>query len=72
MGWLTQPYYDKGKAEGLAIGEAKVLARLLEKRFGIIPAPVRQRIFSANAECIEAWVERALDAPDLQAVFESN
>lgn len=84
MGWLTQPYYDRGKAEGLAeglaegraegktIGEAKVLTRLLEKRFGAIPALVRQRIFSADAVCIEAWVEQALDAPDLEAVFDSN
>lgn len=72
MGWLTQPYYDQGKAEGLAEGEAKILARLLEKRFGVVPDLVRQRIFSADAQCIEAWFERALDAPDLQAVFDSN
>jgi hypothetical protein len=72
MGWLTQPYYDKGKAEGEAKGEAKILARLLEKRFGIVPAQVRQRIFAADVGEIEAWVERAFDAPDLQSVFESN
>jgi hypothetical protein len=79
MGWLTQPYYDKGKAEGLAEGlaEGKTivangLARLLEKRFGVVPDLVRQRIFSADTQCIEAWFERALDAPDLQAVFDSN
>ena len=80
MGWLTQPYYDQGKAEGRAEGraegetkgEAKILARLLEKRFGVIPAPVRQRIFAADAGCIEAWVERVFDAPDLQSIFDSN
>jgi hypothetical protein len=68
MGWLTQPYYDKGKAEG----EAKVLTRLLEKRFGVIPALVRERILAADAGSIDVWVERALDAPDLQSVFDAN
>jgi predicted transposase/invertase (TIGR01784 family) len=68
MGCLTQPFYEKGKSEG----EAKVLTRLLEKRFGVVPQLLRERIFAANVGQIEAWVERVLDAPDLHAVFESN
>lgn len=72
MGWLTQPYYDKGKAEGRTEGEATILVRLLEKRFGALPAPLRQRIFAADVGSIEAWVEHAFDAPDLQSVFEAN
>ena len=68
MGWLTQPHYDKGKAEG----EAKILTRLLERRFGTLPEPLRQRIFAADAGSIETWVERAFDAPDLQSIFDSN
>jgi hypothetical protein len=88
VGWLTQPYYDKGKAEGkvegLAEGEARgevrgeargkadVLTRVLEKRFGAIPDPVRHRIFSADVECIDAWADRVFDAPDLQSIFASR
>jgi len=92
MGWLTEPYYEKGMAEGRvkgeaegrakgeaegrakgeAEGEARILARLLEIRFGAVPSSVRQRIFSASVSEIESWVERAFDAPDLQSVFESN
>jgi hypothetical protein len=72
MGWLTQPYYDKGKAEGEAKGEAKILTRLLERRFGTLPDPLRQRIFAADAGSIETWVERAFDAADLQSIFDSN
>jgi len=68
MGWLTQPYYDQGKAEG----EAKILTRLLERRFGTLPDPLRQRIFAADVGSIEAWVERAFDAPDLPSIFDSN
>ena len=72
MGWLTQPYYDKGKVEGKAEGEAKVLTRLLERRFGALPDTLRQRIFAADVGSIDLWVERAFEAPDLQSVFESN
>jgi predicted transposase YdaD len=68
MGWFTDDYYEKGLAEG----EAKILTRLLEKRFGALPDPIRHSISSADAERIEAWVERAFDAPSLQSVFDSN
>jgi hypothetical protein len=68
MGWITQPYYEKGVAEG----KAKVFARFLEKRFGEIPVSLRQRIFSADVETIDAWVERAFEAPNLKAVFEAH
>lgn len=68
MGWITQPYYEKGLAEGAA----KTLTRLLEKRFGIIPVALRQRIFAADVSSIDAWTERILDAPSLESIFESN
>jgi hypothetical protein len=78
MGWLTQPYYEKGKAEGRVEGKAEgkaeggasVLTRLLEKRFGVVPRPLRERIFAADVQQIDAWVERACDSPDLEGVFE--
>jgi predicted transposase YdaD len=80
MGCLTQPYFDTGKAEGhaeglaegVAKGGANLLTRLLEKRFGALPTATRQRIFSADLSCIDAWVERAVNAPDLRSVFGSN
>jgi len=76
MGWITQPYYDKGKAEGKLQGRteaaAKILSRMLEKRFGSVPSGIRERICTADVRMIEGWVQRAFDAPDLQAVFESN
>ena len=61
-------YAEKGKTEG----EAKVLTRLLERRFGAVPSLLRERIFAANVGQIEAWVERAFDAPDLHTVFDTN
>jgi hypothetical protein len=68
----TQTYFDQGKAEGRTEGGAKMLVRLIEKRFGAVSPQLRQRIFSADVATLEAWVERLLDAPDLQSVFESN
>jgi predicted transposase YdaD len=66
LGPLTQPYYEKGLAEG----EAKILTLLLETRFGALPADFRQRISAADAGAIEAWATRAFEARDLQSVFE--
>jgi hypothetical protein len=62
----------RGEAKGQAKGEARVLTRFLEKRFGIVPNAIREQIYAADIITIEAWVERAFDAPDLQSVFESN
>ena len=72
MGWFSQPYYDQGLVEGEARGKAKMFARLLEKRFGAIPSPLRERIFAADTSALEAWSERLFDARDLQSVFDSN
>jgi hypothetical protein len=79
-GWLTRPYYDKGHAEGFAEGkayiEAKVMAdaltQLLEKRFGVIPGVIRLGIYAADLASVGTWLERALDASDLQSVFDAN
>jgi hypothetical protein len=84
MGAWTQTYIDQGKAEGLTQGRtegltkgrieggAKILISLLEKRFGSVSPQLRRQIFSADVPTLEEWVERVLDAPDLQSVFESN
>ena len=76
MGCLTQPFYEKGLAEGRVAGKAEgksgVLTRLLEKRFGVVPPRLRERIFAASVGKIEAWIERVLDAPDVHAVLDTN
>ena len=72
MGWLTEPFYQRGKDEGRVEGEAHVLVRLIEKRFGVVSPELRERIRAANVVTLEMWVERILEAPDLQSVFESK
>lgn len=65
---LTQPYYEKSMTEV----EARMLTRILEKRFGVILPLLRPHVFSTNVGSVEAWVDRTLDAPDLCAVFDTN
>ena len=49
---------EKGRVEG----EAALLSRLLERRFGPLPAAVRQRIAAADADVLLVYGERVLDA----------
>ena len=62
--WIAQ-----GKAEGRAEGEAKALVRVLERRFGRVPARYLQAIAAAQNGQLDAWLDRAVDAPTLKAVF---
>src|SRR5262249_1334059 len=80
MGHFTQEFFAEGEAKGLATGlargrtegEAHALIRLLEKRFGPVPPDLRERIFAADAPCIEAWIDRALDVHDVRSVFQTT
>jgi hypothetical protein len=44
----------------------------LEKRFGVAPSSLRERIFAADVGQTDAWVERAFDAPDLYSIFDTH
>jgi len=59
----------EGKAEGEARGKADLLARLLTRRFGRLPAAVRDRLDAAVPEQLDRWAERLLDATHLDEVF---
>ena len=60
----------RGRAEGEARGRASILNRLLERRFGRVPAAVRERVRSASVHELDAWLDAVLEAPTLEAVFE--
>jgi predicted transposase/invertase (TIGR01784 family) len=63
---------QRGRTEGRTEGEASALTRVLEKRFGGVPSRVREHILSADLASIQTWLERVIDAPDLQSVFGST
>ena len=61
-----------GIERGLQQGEARALKKVLDKRFGPIPADTLGQITAASAEQIDAWFDLALDAPSLQAIFSAT
>ena len=56
---------DEGRKEGLQHGEARILTTLLRLRFGELPAPIQQRIETADADTLLRWSERVLTAAGL-------
>lgn len=50
-------------------GEARLLERQLTRRFGELPAWVRERLGSASKTDLEVWADGVLTARTLEAVF---
>ena len=42
---------------------------MLEQRFGRVPAKYRKAISAAETGKLEAWLDRATDAPTIAAAF---
>jgi hypothetical protein len=62
-----------GRQEGLQAGrqegEAAFLLRLLERRFGVLPGWVRERVGAAETGLLEEWGLRVLEVGSLDEVF---
>ncbi|CDM22484.1 hypothetical protein BN940_18321 [Castellaniella defragrans 65Phen] len=59
----------KGLERGQVKGQADLLLRLLQRRFGAVGADVVQRIRAAGMEELETWSLNILDAATLEDVF---
>ncbi|CDM26086.1 Transposase [Castellaniella defragrans 65Phen] len=59
----------KGLEQGQVKGQADLLLRQIQKRFGAVDAAVEQRIRTAGADDLEAWSLNILDATTLEDVF---
>jgi hypothetical protein len=60
---------DMLRAEGRAEHAARLLVRLLTRKFGQVPDAVRERIDTASLEQLEIWSDRVLDAPTLDELL---
>jgi predicted transposase YdaD len=60
---------DRGRQEGLREGEARLVLRLLEEKFGSVDAQSRERVQAADADQLLEWGARALRARRLGDVF---
>lgn len=66
---LAQILRQEGRTEGMQQGEAKLLLRLLEKRFGPLPEAKRALINAADADTLLQWSDKLLTADSIEAVF---
>jgi hypothetical protein len=62
---------EKGLQQGLQTGEARLLLRLVEQRFGPPSPEQRARIEAADADRLLRWGERVLAAPTLEDLLGS-
>ena len=68
MANLVEELISRGEVQG----RASILNRLLERRFGSLPATVRERLRSASVRELDTWGDAVLEAPTLEAVFEGT
>jgi hypothetical protein len=64
---ITDPLFldliRKDRIEGEALGEARALIRLTERRFSPLPADIHQRILSADSAAVESLARPADRGP---------
>jgi hypothetical protein len=69
MSIAAQEWKAEWKAEGQAEGRAEALLRILERKFGPLPEGARVRVAAATASDVDAWLDRVIDSPALDAVI---
>ena len=69
---LLRDAREEGRQEGLTLAKTATLTRQLTRRFGEPPEWASKRVQEASGEQIDAWLDRILDAPTLQAVFDAR
>jgi predicted transposase/invertase (TIGR01784 family) len=69
MQTFIEKYIEQGEQRGEQRGEAKMLLRLIERKFGPPSEPVRARITQADPDTLLDWSERILVAQSLDEVW---
>ena len=64
------PPFKRGLEQGQREGEVKIIRRLIEQRFGIIPTSVEERLAVLSAAELEELSVRILDARSIQDLLE--
>ncbi len=63
---------ERGIERGITRGEAKLIERLLQQRFGDLPAWARQRLSLASGSELTAWADVVLTADSLESILGSS
>ncbi|MGN7613583.1 Rpn family recombination-promoting nuclease/putative transposase [Magnetococcales bacterium HHB-1] len=69
---LEERGLQRGLQKGLLEGEAKMLHHFLQRKFGIMPSWVSDRLFSARSEQLKIWFDRALEVDALDEIFQEQ
>lgn len=59
----------EGKVEGVHLGQATTLRRLMAKKFGVVPRNAEKRIEKVDNETLLEWSENVLTAESIDDVF---
>ena len=62
----------QGRLKGRAEGRVEIVLKLLQLRFGELPATTKKRVASASARQLDLWAERVLSAKTLAEVFKAK
>ena len=62
---------EKGREQGLEQGQRALFLRLLDRRFGAVPAHIAARVAAAGPADLERWFDLAIDAGSLDDIFAS-
>jgi hypothetical protein len=62
-------YIAQGEQRGKQLGEAEMLLRQIERKFGPPSETVRHRITAADSETLLEWSDRILEARSLDEVL---
>ena len=62
-------FIDKYRQQGMQQGEANVLLRLMQRKFGEVPGEAKAKIEQADADTLLDWSERILSAERPEDVF---
>lgn len=60
----------QGRRDGRREGLAQTLLRQLERRFGSLSNDVRTRVQESDSESLERWLDRVIDAPTMDTLFD--
>jgi hypothetical protein len=69
MQTLYDRYHEQGRQQGRQEGEAAILLRQIERKFGAAGPQVRERIAQADADTLLQWSERILTATDIDSIL---
>lgn len=68
--WGIKKGMTQGLEKGARNGQAELLLRQIQRRFGPITAGITQRVNAATAPQIELWALNFVDAATLEDVFQ--